>query len=147
MGVKNTDLSKQKSDNNQRITEKANSTDFARQLRKNSTDAERLIWNNLRNRSLEGVKFRRQQSFGPYIVDFIAAEKKLVIELDGGQHAANKVLDKDRDHYIESEGYRVLRFWNNEVLQNTEGVLERIRQEILKDTPSPRPSPPLGRGS
>jgi very-short-patch-repair endonuclease len=147
VGVKNTNLSKQKNDNNHRIKEKANSTNFARQLRKNSTDAEKLIWNNLRNRSLEGVKFRRQQSFGPYIVDFIAAEKKLVIELDGGQHAANKVLDKDRDQYIESEGYRVLRFWNNEVLQNTEGVLERIRQEILKDAPSPRPSPPDGRGS
>jgi very-short-patch-repair endonuclease len=122
-------------------------TDFARQLRKNSTYAEKLIWRHLRNRNLDGIKFRRQQPLGPYIVDFIAAEKKLVIELDGGQHAANKVLDKDRDQYIESEGYRVLRFWNNEVLQNTEGVLERLRQEILKDTPSPRPSPPLGRGS
>jgi len=122
-------------------------TDFARQLRKNSTYAEKLIWRHLRNLNLDGIKFRRQQPLGPYIVDFIAAEKKLVIELDGGQHAANKVLDKDRDQYIESEGYRVLRFWNNEVLQNTEGVLERLRQEILKDTPSPRPSPPLGRGS
>jgi very-short-patch-repair endonuclease len=120
---------------------------FARRLRKNSTDAERLIWNNLRNRSLEGVKFRRQQPFGPYIVDFIAAEKKMVIELDGGQHVTNKALDEDRDQYIESEGYRVLRFWNNEVLQKNEGVLERIRQEILKDAPSPRPSPPDGRGS
>jgi very-short-patch-repair endonuclease len=110
-------------------------TNFARQLRKNSTDAESLIWNNLRNRSLEGVKFRRQQSFGPYIVDFIAVEKKLVVELDGGQHVTNKALDEDRDQYIETEGYRILRFWNNEVLENTEGVLERIRQEILKGYP------------
>jgi len=120
---------------------------FARRLRKNATDAERLIWGHLRNRNLEGIKFRRQQPFGPYIVDFIAAEKKLVIELDGGQHATNKAHDEVKDQYIKSEKFRVLRFWNNEVLQNTEGVLERIRQEILKDTPSPRPSPPLGRGS
>jgi very-short-patch-repair endonuclease len=118
-------------------------TNFARQLRKNSTDAESLIWNNLRNRSLEGVKFRRQQSFGPYIVDFIAVEKKLVVELDGGQHVTNKALDEDRDQYIETEGYRILRFWNNEVLENTEGVLERIRQEILKGYPL---TPPLSPG-
>jgi very-short-patch-repair endonuclease len=122
-------------------------TNFARRLRKNSTDAERLIWGHLRNRNLEGIKFRRQQPLGPYIVDFVSIEKKLVIELDGGQHSTNKAFDEDRDHFINSEGYRVLRFWNNELLQNTEGVLERIRQEILKDTPSPRPSPPLGRGS
>jgi very-short-patch-repair endonuclease len=120
---------------------------FARQLRKNSTDAERLIWSYLRSRSLEGIKFRRQQPFGPYIVDFISTEKKLVIELDGGQHSENRTLDEDRDQFIESEGYRIIRFWNNEALQNTEGVLERIRQEILKSAPSPRPSPPEGRGS
>lgn len=69
---------------------------YARQLRKNSTDAERLIWSYLRSRSLEGIKFRRQQSFGPYIVDFVSTEKKLVIELDGGQHAENRTLDAKR---------------------------------------------------
>ena len=119
---------------------------FARQLRKSSTDAELLLWKNLRDRRLENIKFRRQQPFGPYIVDFVATEKRLVIELDGGQHAINKEQDRVRDNYIKSEGYRVLRFWNNEVLLNTEGVLERIREVILKDTPSPRPSPTEGRG-
>ena len=113
------------------------SVEFAKQLRKDATDAEKLLWRYLRSRSLENVKFRRQQPFGTYIVDFISTEKKLVIELDGGQHATNKAHDLDRDQDIESEGYKVLRFWNNDVLQKTEGVLERIRIEILKDAPSP----------
>ena len=113
------------------------SVEFAKQLRKDATDAEKLLWRYLRSRSLENVKFRRQQPFGTYIVDFISTEKKLVIELDGGQHATNKARDLDRDQDIESEGYKVLRFWNNDVLQKTEGVLERIRIEILKDAPSP----------
>ena len=119
---------------------------FARQLRKSSTDAELLLWKNLRNRRFENIKFRRQQPFGPYIVDFVATEKRLVIELDGGQHAKNRATDLNRDQFMESEDFKVLRFWNNEVLLNTEGVLERIREVILKDTPSPRPSPPRGEG-
>jgi len=149
VGVENTNWSKHNNNNNNnnRITKTVHSTNYARQLRKKSTNAERLMWSHLRNRNLEGIKFRRQQPFGPYIVDFISVEKKLVIELDGGQHAMNKELDRNRDKFIESEGYRTLRFWNNEVFQNTEGVLERIRQEILEDAPSPRPSPPKGRGS
>jgi very-short-patch-repair endonuclease len=121
--------------------------ELAQNLRKRSTDAEKLIWKHLRNRSLEGVKFRRQQPFGPYIVDFLSVEKKLVVELDGGQHADANCGDAERDAYIKGEGYEVLRFWNNDVLQNTEGVLETIRLELIKPAPSPQPSPPEGRGS
>ncbi|MDZ4132728.1 MAG: endonuclease domain-containing protein, partial [Dethiobacteria bacterium] len=122
---------------------------LAKSLRKSSTDAELLLWRYLRNRSFEGVKFRRQQPFGPYIVDFISLNDKLIIELDGGQHnlEAEKVRDKVRDQYIEDEGYKVMRFWNNDLTNNIEGVLESIRLALLKDSPSPRPSPPEGRGS
>ena len=81
---------------------------------------------------MEGVKFRRQQPFGKYIVDFISFSKKLVIEVDGGQHALQKEKDEVREQYIKGEGFRVLRFWNNEVLQNIEGVIEVIRQSIFK---------------
>jgi very-short-patch-repair endonuclease len=110
---------------------------LARNLRKRSTDAEKLMWKYLRNRQLEKIKFRRQQPFGPYIVDFISAEVRLVIELDGGQHQNMNVADIKRDDYIKQEGYKVLRFWNNEVFNNTKGVLETIRQEVIRQTPSP----------
>ena len=95
---------------------------------------------------LEGTKFRRQQPFGPYIVDFLSVEKKLVIELDGGQQVDANCGDAERDAYIEGAGYKVLRFWNNDVLKNTEGVLEVIRLELIKPAPSPQPSPPEGEG-
>ena len=136
MGVSKTESSV-KNNKCSTIKKYNSSVEFAKQLRKDATDAEKLLWRYLRSRSLENVKFRRQQPFGTHIVDFISTEKKLVIELDGGQHATNKAHDLDRDQYIESEGYKVLRFWNNDVLQKTEGVLERIRIEILKDAPSP----------
>jgi very-short-patch-repair endonuclease len=122
---------------------------LAKALRKQSTDAERLLWKYLRNRSFAGVKFRRQQPFGPYIVDFISLSDRLIIELDGGQHnlEADKVRDKVRDQYIESEGFKVMRFWNNDLTDNIEGVLESIRLALLKESPSPRPSPPEEGGS
>lgn len=116
--------------------------DRARQLRKNQTDAEKLLWNYLRNRQIEGCKFRRQWPIGIYIVDFACLSRQLVIELDGGQHAEAITYDTARTRFLEAEGYRVIRFWNNEMLSEPEAVLQRIYEEVNKDiTPSPRPSP------
>ncbi len=105
-------------------------TAFAKNLRQRQTDAERKLWAKLRSKQLEGVKFRRQQPIGPYIVDFVSFEGKLVIEIDGGQHNEDTIRKKDeaRTALIEGKGYRVLRFWDNEVLTNIEGVLEKIRE-------------------
>ena len=118
-------------------------TQLARVLRKRPTDAEQALWNRLRNRQLEGFKFRRQHPIGRYIVDFVNLENCLVVELDGGQHAFRTDQDAKRDHWLWTEGYRVIRFWNAEVLENLAGVLEAIREELV--TPSPNPSP-QGRG-
>ncbi|MBM3524995.1 MAG: endonuclease domain-containing protein [Alphaproteobacteria bacterium] len=98
--------------------------DFARAARKVPTDAERRLWWRLRARQL-GVKFRRQVPLGPYVVDFVCFEARLVVECDGGQHAES-ALDATRDAWFEREGYRVLRFWNHEVLRETDAVIERI---------------------
>ena len=98
----------------------------AKALRKRMTDAERLLWRHLRNRELGGYKFRRQYPLGPYIIDFICLEKNVVIEVDGGQHGENEELDIQRSAYLNKMGYRVFRFWNNEVLQETEAVLNTI---------------------
>jgi len=111
------------------------------------TDAERRLWRYLRNRELGGWKFRRQYPVGPYIIDFICVEKNLVIEVDGGKHAENEELDIQRSEYLNKMGYRVFRFWNNQVLQETEAVLEMILAILMNEnqnSPSPRPSPPLG---
>jgi very-short-patch-repair endonuclease len=119
----------------------------ARALRQRLTDAEKLLWRHLRNRGLGGCKFRRQYPVGPFIVDFICPEKNIVIEVDGGQHAAIEALDLQRSAYLNKMGYRVLRFWNNQVLQETEAVLEAIFAVLVdtaQNSPSPRPSPPLG---
>ena len=120
---------------------------LARVLRKRMTDAERLLWRHLRNRELGGWKFRRQYPVGPFIVDFICVEKNVVIEVDGGQHAENEELDRQRSAYLNKMGYRVLRFWNNQVLQETEAVLTAIFAILANDkqnSPSPQPSPPSG---
>jgi very-short-patch-repair endonuclease len=97
-----------------------------RSLRKNATDAERHLWNELRGRRLAGFKFRRQRPFGPYVCDFICLEASIVIELDGSQHVERSVYDARRDAFIRSYGYRVLRFWNADVLDRKEGVMETI---------------------
>ena len=110
--------------------------ELARTLRKNMTDAERLLWYNLRDRRLNGYKFRRQYPIGSFIVDFVCVERKLIIEVDGGQHNWNKDKDANRTEYLEEKGYRVLRFWNNEVLHKTESVLNVILSSLL-DSPSP----------
>ena len=101
----------------------------ARQLRRASTDAEKRLWRALRSK-LPDRKWRRQMPVGPYVVDFACFAEKLVIELDGGQHADALSYDEVRSHFIRAQGYRVLRFWNNDVLSNTPGVLERITQSL-----------------
>ena len=98
----------------------------AKQLRRNSTDAEIYLWSYLRNRQLEGWKFRRQLPVGRFIVDFACAELRLVIEIDGGQHADQVPYELGRIRFLQSKGYQVIRFWNNEVLENIEGVLEAL---------------------
>ena len=102
----------------------------AQALRKNPTDAEKKLWAYLRLRQLGGYKFRRQHPIGPYIVDFLCIERKLIIEVDGGQHDDNKLYDSKRDKWLENKGFRVLRFWNNEVLTYIETVLAVIADEL-----------------
>ena len=109
------------------------------ELRNNSTPAERKLWQHIRNRQLSGVRFNRQVPIGPFICDFAARTAKLIVELDGGQHADRTVEDDRRTRFLETRGYRVLRFWNNDVLENVEGVLVMI-QAALTDSPSPDPS-------
>ena len=103
----------------------------ARQLRRNSTDAEKRLWRGLRE-TLPEYKWRRQMPVGPYFVDFACFSEKLIIEIDGGQHAEAAAYDEARTRLLEGQGYRVLRFWNNDVLSNTEGVLERITQSLSR---------------
>jgi len=113
---------------------KRNEITFAKKLRISSTDTEKYLWKYLRGRQLEGTKFRRQHSIGKYIVDFINLERKIIIEVDGGQHLENK-KDKLRDKWLEEQGYEVLRFWDNEVFNNIEGVLGAIREKLLSPSP------------
>jgi very-short-patch-repair endonuclease len=98
---------------------------FARSLRRNSTDAERRLWYHLRSRRLAGLRFRRQQPLGPYIIDFICFEKTLIVEIDGGQHLQAEA-DKTRDRWLHDHGFLVLRFWNNETLTQTQAILQQI---------------------
>jgi very-short-patch-repair endonuclease len=131
----------------------------ARALRTTLTDAERRLWSILRGRQLRGFKFRRQRPFGPYILDFVCLEHRLVIETDGGQHADN-AQDAIRTAWLEKRGWRVMRFWNNEILQNADGIADTIlgalttmkRRDLRYPHPpsAPRwapPSPASGRGA
>src|SRR5882672_6082636 len=102
-------------------------TSRARRLRRNLTDAEKRIWNRIRSRSLNGHKFVRQEPIGPYIVDFVCRERRVVLEIDGSQHAENP-RDVERDKWLRDHGYWVLRFWNNSVIENINGVLGRIAE-------------------
>ncbi len=117
------------------------SQSFAKQLRQNMTDAERLLWKNLRAHRLHGEKFRRQQPPGIYIVDFVHFGARLVVEADGGQHGDSK-NDLARDAWLKSQGFRVLRFWNDETLKNTDVALETILRAVEKTPPL---SPALSR--
>lgn len=110
-------------------------TGFARRLRRNAPEAEKLLWRVLRNRSLDDLKFRRQQPIGKYIADFVCFEKRLIVEVDGGQHAVQTEKDKIRDNWFEDNGYSVLRFWNNEVLGNLDGVVGEILERCKEPSP------------
>jgi very-short-patch-repair endonuclease len=126
------------------------------------TDAERRLWGQLRSRQVAGVKFRRQAPIGNYIVDFVSFERRLVIELDGGQHAERVEYDERRTCWLNSQGFRVLRFWNHRVFEDLEAVLEVIWRRLEESavepqpdqieadeasvTPPPRPSPIKGEG-
>jgi very-short-patch-repair endonuclease len=116
--------------------------DRARQLRSAQTDAEKKLWDRLRGGQLHGVKFRRQFPIGPFFADFCAAKESLVVELDGSQHLDMTVRDEERTKYLEELGYRVVRFWDNEVLESTDDVIQEI-SNLLKD-PSVSPRPRVG---
>ena len=107
-------------------------TNKARSLRKNQTDVERLLWGQLRNRSLLNHKFRRQFPIEPFIADFVCLELKLIIELDGGQHANRTNYDNQRSLFLRRRGFKVLHFWNNDVIENLAGVMEVIRLACWK---------------
>ncbi len=104
-------------------------TNVARELRRDMTDAERRLWSHLRASQLGGVKFTRQLPIGDFVVDFACRSARIAIELDGGQHNESPI-DEARTRVIEAHGYRVTRFWNNDVLQNTDGVLLAILEEL-----------------
>jgi len=110
----------------------------ARILRQNQTEAEKRLWYRLKNRGLGGWKFRRQHAIGPYFADFACIEAALVVEIDGGQHQGRREQDDVRTAFLKGAGYRVLRFWNNDVLSNTDGVLQSVLEAL---SPSPLPSP------
>jgi adenine-specific DNA-methyltransferase len=105
---------------------------YAREMRSKMTDAEALLWMLLRNRRIAGAKFRRQHPVGRYILDFYCDEKKLGIELDGGQHGEAVKYDEKRGEWLRLQGIRILRFWNNQMLAETEAVLEAIYQAIVE---------------
>jgi very-short-patch-repair endonuclease len=113
----------------------------ARRLRHNQTDAERALWFHLRDRRLNGLKFRRQMPLGSYVVDFCCESVRLIVELDGGQHALRELEDAARTVALEAFGYAVLRFWNNDVLNNIDGVLETIVATANQEPPHPNPLP------
>ncbi|MDD5108126.1 MAG: endonuclease domain-containing protein [Candidatus Omnitrophica bacterium] len=115
-------------------------TSTARKLRNNSTETEKCLWQALRYHGL-GVKFRRQAVIGRYIVDFVCFEKKLIIEVDGGQHSSSQE-DIERDQWLLKQGFKILRFWNHDVLGNQEGVLSKIVDSLK--LPPPYPSPQGG---
>ena len=107
-------------------------TKRARELRNNLTDAEHCLWQKLKRRQLKGVKFRRQQPIGHFTVDFVCFECRVIVEVDGGQHAEQLYHDEQRTRWREAQGYRVLRFWNNDVLANTEAVAQAVFDEVEK---------------
>lgn len=126
---------------------KSRLTPIARGLRKRMTDAERQLWKALRGKRLEGLKFRRQQPIGPFIVDFVCFEKKLVVEAHGSQHyeVEQKKMDAERDAWLREQGFEVLRFSNTEIMSSTDGVVLEILEHVT--LPRNRPdgsSPSMG---
>ena len=119
----------------------------ARSLRRDMTDAEKLLWRHLRLKQFAGYKFRRQHPIGNYILDFVCLDALLVLEVDGGQHAEHADSDANRTRWIEAKGFRVLRFWNNEVLNNIEGAKFVIWNYLSGIQPPSQPSPCQGEGA
>ncbi len=119
---------------------------LARRLRSNMTDAEQQLWRQLRLKQLAGHRFRRQHPIGPFVADFACLQARLVIEVDGGQHAGSQ-MDIDRDAYVASRGFLVLRFWNHDVLQNMIGVVETIMRHLDHGHPHPGLPPQAGEGA
>jgi very-short-patch-repair endonuclease len=118
----------------------SNNSKKAKSLRKNMTEEERILWSKIRNKQIGNIKFRRQEPIGNYIVDFVSFEKKLIIEIDGGQHNTSKNIEYDtkRTKYLKEMGFDIIRFWNKDIRNNIEGVITKIVEHI---SPSPRPSP------
>jgi very-short-patch-repair endonuclease len=115
----------------------------ARGLRNRMTDAELRLWLRLRCEQLDGFRFRRQFPIGPYIVDFVCFKARLIVEVDGGQHATNEAQDARRTEWLASQGFRVLRFWNTGVLGETDAVVQQVANAIR----NPLPDPPKGEGT
>ena len=114
-------------------------TQHARQLRNNMTEAERRLWQRLKARQLHGMKFRRQQPIGHFVVDFACLERRLIVEVDGGQHAEQAQADSERSRWLESLGYQVLRFWNNEVMEHLDAVTQTIADALIAQLDPPFP--------
>jgi crossover junction endodeoxyribonuclease RuvC len=121
------------------------STGFARKLRRDSTEAEKRVWRLISGRRT-GAKFRRQQPIQGYIVDFLCFEHRLVIEIDGGQHADPDAYEERRTRCLEANGFHILRLWNNDVMENEEGVFERIMEALRPVVAAPSPSHAFGAG-
>src|SRR5438552_11397847 len=117
-------------------------TATARRLRANPSEVEKRLWLRLRDHGLFGLKFRRQVSLGPFVADFVCADRGIIVELDGGQHSATEDADRRRTAWLESRGWRVIRFWNNEVNENIDGVLQVIASACGIDVDGPH----LGEG-
>lgn len=119
----------------------------ARALRRQATDAERYLWQHLRRRQIDGYRFRRQVPIAGFIADFACLESKLVIELDGGQHQERMRYDKERDRRLGARGFRVLRFWDDQVFRETQAVLEQIMRVLESTAPQPSLPPQAGEGN
>ncbi len=119
--------------------------DLARNLRKNMTDPEQQLWDALRKRQLDGYRFRRQMPLGRYITDFICLEARLVIELDGNHHHDQQGYDRERDNWMQQQNFQVLRFWNHEILNHQQFVIQQIRQALHQQSPRLLPPSPLAR--
>jgi very-short-patch-repair endonuclease len=120
---------------------------FARELRKSMTDAERKLWRGLRMRQMHGYKFRRQFQIGNFIVDFVCLDARVVVEVDGGQHADETYGDAVRDEWLRSQNFRVLRYWNNQVLYELDAVLADVARALVLPTPHPGLPPQGGKES
>ena len=105
-------------------------TQFAKELRQNPTNAEKLFWWHVSNRQFQGAKFKRQVPMGNYIVDFVCHDMKVIVELDGGQHALQEQQDRMRTNELQNQGYQVIRYWNNDVLSNIEGVMKNLAEQM-----------------